>query len=176
MVSPETERANEPFADRLTIQSIALEASADPRSVKRELVESGSVRGFAGDRIRRVIALRSLSSMLPESARAELRAGLPEVRALARDCSLAFINAPDDPAQLPRVMPYDAEQAARFRTLHAQVHWHQQSLQRHVGAMPELQALLDQANEIKAILERALARVERSERTHAKRTKKRPKT
>ena len=45
--------------DRIEILRIAAQAECDPRSVRRELREPGSVRGLAGDRIRRVIGARA---------------------------------------------------------------------------------------------------------------------
>lgn len=46
-------------ADRLTVQEVALEAQADPRSVAREL-RGERVKGLVGDRIRRALHKRDL--------------------------------------------------------------------------------------------------------------------
>jgi len=44
--------------DRITILVVAANVPADPRTVRRELEEPGSVRGLIGDRIRRELAKR----------------------------------------------------------------------------------------------------------------------
>lgn len=46
--------------DEATSRRIAVEADADPRSVKRELMQPGSVRGMSGHRIREVLERRGL--------------------------------------------------------------------------------------------------------------------
>lgn len=43
--------------DTATARHLAVEADADPRSVRRELRAPGSVRGMAGHRIRAVLAM-----------------------------------------------------------------------------------------------------------------------
>lgn len=42
--------------DAATIRKISVAASADPRSVRKELDQPGSVRGLPGHRIRAVLA------------------------------------------------------------------------------------------------------------------------
>lgn len=44
-----------------TLRRIAVEANADPRSVRKELLCPGSVRGMAGQRIREALARASAS-------------------------------------------------------------------------------------------------------------------
>jgi hypothetical protein len=52
------------------IRRVAVSASADPRSVQRELREPGSVRGMAGDRIRRALHALDLSHARREESAA----------------------------------------------------------------------------------------------------------
>ena len=42
--------------DTATVRGLAVEADADPRSVRKEIRAPGSVRGLAGHRIRKVLA------------------------------------------------------------------------------------------------------------------------
>jgi hypothetical protein len=46
--------------DSLTLRAISVEADADPRSVRREIREPGSVRGRPGERIRAVLSRRGI--------------------------------------------------------------------------------------------------------------------
>lgn len=41
--------------DAATLRRLAVRAEADPRSVKKEILHPGSVRGMSGQRIRRVL-------------------------------------------------------------------------------------------------------------------------
>ncbi len=49
--------------DRAVLFAIAAKASADPRSVQKELLRPGSVRGMAGARVRRTLAEAGLGGI-----------------------------------------------------------------------------------------------------------------
>jgi len=162
--------------DRAEILRIAADAQVDPRIVRQELEQPGTVRTHARERVQRALALRSLSSMVPESARAELRAELPALQEQER--AILDQIAQVDPGALPkmpRVLPYDREQAERFRALYQRLLKNGPPSKEHVAAIPELQVLRDSYLEIKAFLERVLTRADRSE-AREKRNKKRSKT
>jgi len=53
--------------DPQAVRRVAVSAIVDPRSVRRELEQPGSVRGMAGHRIRRAIAEHSATPPEPSA-------------------------------------------------------------------------------------------------------------
>ena len=58
--------------DTATIRRLAVTYSVDPRSIRREMREPGSVRGMAGHRVREALAsLDVVAPLAPPSTRPE---------------------------------------------------------------------------------------------------------